>query len=71
MVVRQAFNLLKAPLMAAGRAYNATAQRYPMYTGVVTTVAKTSAADLFAQKVRFPLSALRNLEAIEVSGPGA
>lgn len=47
----RAVNIIKAPLMSAGRAYNSTAEKYPMLTGVVTTVVKTSAADLFAQKV--------------------
>ncbi len=47
----RAVNVIKAPLMSAGRAYNSTAEKYPMLTGVVTTVVKTSAADLFAQKV--------------------
>ncbi|KAG2489732.1 hypothetical protein HYH03_011839 [Edaphochlamys debaryana] len=49
--LRRAINIIKAPIMAAGKAYNDVAQRAPMYTGVVTTVVKTSAADLFAQKV--------------------
>lgn len=44
---QRALNILKAPL----RSYNEVAQRYPFETGVVTTVVKTSAADLFAQKV--------------------
>jgi hypothetical protein len=47
-----AIALLKAPFLAFGRTYNAHAQRRPMATGLVTTVVKTSAADLFAQKVR-------------------
>ncbi|PNG99930.1 Protein sym1 [Tetrabaena socialis] len=42
---------LKAPFIRFGRAYNETAQKYPFSTGVLTTVVKTSAADLFAQKV--------------------
>lgn len=41
-------NILKAPL----RSYNEVAQKHPFETGVITTVVKTSAADLFAQKVR-------------------
>lgn len=45
--LQRALNVLKAPL----RSYNEVAQRYPFETGVVTTVVKTSAADLFAQKV--------------------
>jgi protein Mpv17 len=47
---RSAAALLKAPFLAFGRSYNAAAQRRPMATGLVTTVVKTSAADLFAQK---------------------
>jgi hypothetical protein len=47
---------LLAPLRAFGRAYNAQAQRRPMSTGLVTTVIKTSAADLFAQTVGGALS---------------
>ncbi len=50
--VRRALNLLKAPFVFIGKTYNDTAVKYPMSTGVVTTVIKTSAADLFAQKVR-------------------
>jgi protein Mpv17 len=44
---QRVLNILKTPL----RSYNEVAQRYPFETGVVTTVVKTSAADLFAQKV--------------------
>jgi protein Mpv17 len=47
MSVQRALQLLKAPL----RSYNEVAQKYPFETGVITTVVKTSAADLFAQKV--------------------
>lgn len=43
--------LVKEPVCAAGRAYNAAAQRRPLLVGTVTTVVKTSAADLFAQTV--------------------
>ncbi|EFJ42322.1 hypothetical protein VOLCADRAFT_107297 [Volvox carteri f. nagariensis] len=50
-VLRRALSVLKAPFVFVGKAYNDTAQKYPMYTGVVTTVIKTSAADLFAQKI--------------------
>jgi len=46
-----ALALLKQPFMTAGRAYNAAAQRRPFLVGTITTVVKTSAADLFAQKV--------------------
>ena len=49
--LKRAFNAVKYPIVATGRAYNEVAQRYPFGTGVVTTVVKTSAADLFAQKV--------------------
>lgn len=49
--VRQLANALKLPFITVGRAYNQTAQKYPATTGIVTTVIKTSAADLFAQKV--------------------
>ena len=45
-------NIIKHPFLTAGRSYNSTAQKYPFATGVVTTVVKTSAADMFAQKVR-------------------
>lgn len=44
---QRVLNLLKAPL----RSYNEVAQKYPFETGVVTTVVKTSLADMFAQKV--------------------
>ncbi|GLI62624.1 hypothetical protein VaNZ11_005288 [Volvox africanus] len=49
--IRRVLNVLKAPFVRIGKAYNDTAEKYPMYTGVVTTVIKTSAADLFAQKI--------------------
>ena len=42
---------LALPLVSLGRAYNQTAKQHPATTGIVTTVLKTSAADLFAQKV--------------------
>lgn len=51
--LRHAFNIIKYPLVTVGRSYNEVAQRYPFSTGVVTTVVKTSAADLFAQKVPY------------------
>ncbi|MEW5308842.1 MAG: hypothetical protein WDW38_000772 [Sanguina aurantia] len=44
-------NAVKAPLLKCGRLYNATAVKSPMCTGLVTTVVKTSLADMFAQKV--------------------
>lgn len=42
---------IKEPVIKAGKAYVAVAERRPLMTGVVTTLIKTSAADLFAQKV--------------------
>ncbi|KAJ9524495.1 hypothetical protein QJQ45_019552 [Haematococcus lacustris] len=42
---------LLQPFIHIGSVYNSTAKRWPLGTGVVTTVLKTSAADLFAQKV--------------------
>lgn len=48
----RALALAKQPFLAFGRAYNAKAQASPFLVGTVTTVVKTSAADLFAQKVR-------------------
>ena len=50
--MKRLFAAVKAPLFAAGRAYNEVAIAHPMRTGIITTVVKTSAADLFAQKVR-------------------
>lgn len=44
--------LLKQPFLAVAHKYNAVAQQRPMATGLITTVVKTSAADLFAQTVR-------------------
>jgi hypothetical protein len=49
--VAAAFAMVRRPLAAAGRSYNAAAQRSPFLVGTVTTVVKTSAADLFAQTV--------------------
>jgi protein Mpv17 len=49
--LRQLFNAIKYPLVTVGRSYNEVAQKYPFQTGVITTVVKTSAADMFAQKV--------------------
>jgi hypothetical protein len=43
---------LAAPFTAVGRWYNNCAQSRPVVTAVITTGIKTSAADLFAQKVR-------------------
>lgn len=42
---------IRLPFMSIGRGYNKIAEKNPFATGVVTTVVKTSAADLFAQKV--------------------
>ena len=48
-------NLLKNPVLSpiarAGLWYSETAKAYPFFTGFVTTGLKTSAADVFAQKV--------------------
>ncbi|PNW87251.1 hypothetical protein CHLRE_02g115150v5 [Chlamydomonas reinhardtii] len=49
--IGRAIQLLKLPFVKVGTAYNNVAVKAPMLTGVVTTVVKTSAADLFAQKV--------------------
>lgn len=49
--LRRLASAIKAPIMGLGRAYNNTAIKWPMATGVVTTLVKTSGADLFAQKV--------------------
>ena len=57
--VQRVLNILKTPL----RSYNEVAQRYPFETGVVTTVVKTSAADLFAQKVRWGPGGVHGLAA--------
>lgn len=42
---------LARPFTALGQWYNSAAQSRPVVTAVVTTGLKTSAADLFAQKV--------------------
>ncbi|EFN50495.1 hypothetical protein CHLNCDRAFT_141161, partial [Chlorella variabilis] len=42
---------LLAPFASVAGWYNRTAQLHPLSTGVVTTGLKTSAADIFAQKV--------------------
>lgn len=52
MQLREAGRKLFYPLLRLGSAYNGVAKAWPMSTGVVTTVVKTSAADYFAQKVR-------------------
>jgi len=43
---------LARPFTAVGRWYNNAAQSRPVVTAVITTGVKTSAADLFAQKVK-------------------
>lgn len=43
--------LVVSPLVGAASWYNRTALAYPVMTGVVTTGLKTSAADVFAQKI--------------------
>ncbi len=48
---RMAAAALFHPLRALGRAYNNAAQKRPFFVGTITTVTKTSAADLFAQTV--------------------
>lgn len=66
--------LVKQPFVTAGRSYNAAAQRNPFLVGTVTTVVKTSAADLFAQKVgrrTQPRPARRAREAILPPRPGS
>ncbi|KAL4428327.1 hypothetical protein ABPG75_002416 [Micractinium tetrahymenae] len=47
----QAGRLLLSPFTSVAGWYNRTAQAYPFTVGVVTTGLKTSAADVFAQKV--------------------
>ncbi len=42
------WQLLQRPL----KAYDAAAKAHPLRVGIITTVLKTSAADIFAQKVR-------------------
>ena len=44
--------MLLSPFTGVASWYNRTAQSYPFTVGVVTTGLKTSAADVFAQKVR-------------------
>ena len=50
-VVAQVGRALLAPFAGAAHWYNRAAQRRPFLVGVVTTGVKTSAADMFAQKV--------------------
>jgi hypothetical protein len=42
---------LLSPFISTGRWYNDTAKAHPLLTGIVTSGVKTSAADVFAQKV--------------------
>lgn len=51
MSASQLGQLLRAPLFGLARAYNNAAVKRPFVTGIITTTLKTSAADLFAQKV--------------------
>lgn len=51
MSLRRLVAGLVDPLKTAAFKYNDMAQRHPMATGILTTALKTSAADLFAQKV--------------------
>lgn len=50
-VARRTLNILTNPFMKVGSAYNSVAVKHPFSTGVITTFLKTSAADLFAQKI--------------------
>lgn len=43
--------LVFSPIIKLGSWYNATAKKHPLVCGVATTGLKTSAADVFAQKV--------------------
>jgi len=49
--LRQLGRAVAKPFVSAGLQYDATARQWPLTTGIVTTVIKTSAADLIAQKV--------------------
>uniref|UniRef100_A0A7S0V9X4 Peroxisomal membrane protein n=1 Tax=Polytomella parva TaxID=51329 RepID=A0A7S0V9X4_9CHLO len=51
MSISRIGNAVKAPFITVFRAYNNVAMKHPFGTGVITTGLKTSAADLFAQKV--------------------
>lgn len=44
---------LARPFVATGHWYSDAAKKRPVVTAVITTGLKTSAADLFAQKVSF------------------
>ena len=44
---------LARPFVATGHWYSDVAKKRPVITAVITTGLKTSAADLFAQKVSF------------------
>ena len=49
--IAQAGRLLLSPFTSAASWYNSTAKAHPLATGIWTSGLKTSAADLFAQKV--------------------
>ena len=49
--VASAARTLLSPFISTGRWYNETAKAHPLATGIITSGVKTSAADLFAQKV--------------------
>lgn len=50
-IIGRCARLLASPVVNAAVAYNRTAKAHPVATGVITSGLKTSAADLFAQKV--------------------
>jgi hypothetical protein len=54
---------LARPFVATGHWYSDVAKKRPVITAVITTGLKTSAADLFAQKVSFLILTLLSLEA--------
>ncbi|KAF5841127.1 hypothetical protein DUNSADRAFT_14302 [Dunaliella salina] len=51
MALRQLGRALAKPFVSIGLHYDAIARKKPLTTGIATTVIKTSAADLIAQKV--------------------
>mmetsp|Transcript_20462 Transcript_20462/g.60896 ORF Transcript_20462/g.60896 Transcript_20462/m.60896 type:complete len:167 (-) Transcript_20462:1680-2180(-) len=50
-LLRRAAWAVASPFVAAGRGYDGLARRYPKSTAIITTTAKTSVADAFAQLV--------------------
>lgn len=48
----QMANAVKEPVVHVAKSYSRIAEKRPVAVGMVTTLVKTSAADLFAQKVR-------------------